>query len=153
MLFFALQKNIWKRNCNYYQYSIVIWIQISTLKGFFVTQAFWVFIERVLFFGVKSGLLEISEWEPCMWYWTQTSWHLLMQRDSYNAGSGKPRIVLYCVKKSINKPVAVLPQVLKIHCYCETVTSVSIKRLLCRLLFTQYKNTWLVRIRLCRLVG
>jgi len=28
-----------------------------------------------------------------------------------------------------------------------------IKRLLCRFLFTKYKNTWLVRIRLCRLVG
>jgi len=28
-----------------------------------------------------------------------------------------------------------------------------IKRLLCRLLFTQYKNSRLVRIRLCKLVG
>jgi len=28
-----------------------------------------------------------------------------------------------------------------------------IKRLSCRLHFTQYKNTWLVRIRLCRLVA
>jgi len=28
-----------------------------------------------------------------------------------------------------------------------------IKRRLCRLFFTQYKNSWLVRIRLCRLVG
>jgi len=27
-----------------------------------------------------------------------------------------------------------------------------IKRLFCRLLFTQYKSTWLVRLRLCRLV-
>jgi len=68
--------------------------------------------------------------------------------------NGKPRIVLYCVKRTMSKPVAVLPQVLKIHCYRETVTNVLIKRLLCRLLFTQYKNTWpwLVRIRLCGLV-
>jgi len=28
-----------------------------------------------------------------------------------------------------------------------------IERLLCRLLFIQYKNTWLVRIRLCSFVG
>jgi len=28
-----------------------------------------------------------------------------------------------------------------------------IKRLLCRLLFAHYKNAWLVRIRLCRIVG
>jgi len=28
-----------------------------------------------------------------------------------------------------------------------------IKRLLCRLLLTQYKNTWLVRKCLCRLLG
>jgi len=28
-----------------------------------------------------------------------------------------------------------------------------IKRLFCRLLFTQYKNTWLVRICLCKLVA
>jgi len=29
---------------------------------------------------------------------------------------------------------------------------VLMKRLVCRLLFTQYKNTWLVRKRLCRLL-
>jgi len=48
-----------------------------------------------------------------------------MQRDSDTAGSGKPRIVLHCVKTSMNKSVAMLPQVLKIHCYCETVINVT----------------------------
>jgi len=60
-----------------------------------------------------------------------------MQRDSGTAGSGKPRIVLYCVKRRMSEPVAVLTQVLKIHSYWETVTNVLIKRLVCRLLFTQ----------------
>jgi len=47
-----------------------------------------------------------------------------MQQDSDTADSGKPRIVLYYVKRSISKSVAVLPQVLKIRCSCETVTNV-----------------------------
>jgi len=73
-----------------------------------------------------------------------------------SADSGKPRIVLYCVKRGMSKPVAVLPQVLKsrvrLHDQCARVNSLN-KRRLCRLFFTQYKNSWLVRIRLCRLVG
>jgi len=46
-----------------------------------------------------------------------------MQRDSDTADSGEARIVLYCVKRSLNKYVAVLPhpQVRKIHFYCETM--------------------------------
>jgi len=36
---------------------------------------------------------------------------LIMQRDSDTADSGKPHIVLYCVKRSMGKSVAVLPQV------------------------------------------
>jgi len=47
-----------------------------------------------------------------------------MQRDSDTADSGKPRIVLYCVKMGMSKSVAVLPQVRKIHCWCETVINV-----------------------------
>jgi len=47
-----------------------------------------------------------------------------MQRDSDTADSGKPRIFLYYVKRSMSKSVVVLPQVLKIHSRCETVTDV-----------------------------
>jgi len=88
--------------------------------------------------------------------WTWTSWQV-SQRDSDTAESGKPRIVLFCVKRSMSKSAAVPPQVRKIHCEFETVINVPewialITRLLCRPLFTQCKNTWLVRIRLCRLV-
>jgi len=39
-----------------------------------------------------------------------------MQRDSDTADSGKPRMVIHCVKRSMSKSVAVLPQVRKIHC-------------------------------------
>jgi len=39
-----------------------------------------------------------------------------MQRDSNTADSGKPRIVLYCVKRSMSKSVAVFTQVCKSHC-------------------------------------
>jgi len=35
----------------------------------------------------------------------------VMQRDSDTADSGKLRIVVYCVKRSMSKSVAVLPQV------------------------------------------
>jgi len=55
-----------------------------------------------------------------------------MQRGSDTADSGKPRLVLYCVKRSMSKPVAVLRQVLKVHCWGKTVINVNslIKRLL-----------------------
>jgi len=34
----------------------------------FVTQAFCVFLVRICFiFGVQSGFISITEWEPCMW--------------------------------------------------------------------------------------
>jgi len=39
-----------------------------------------------------------------------------MQRDSGTADGGKPRVLLYCVKRSTSKSVAVLPQDWKIHC-------------------------------------
>jgi len=39
-----------------------------------------------------------------------------MQRDGDTADNGKPRIVSYCVKRSMSKYVAVLPQIWKIHC-------------------------------------
>ena len=35
----------------------------------------------------------------------------VMQRDSDTVDSGKPRLVLYCVKKSMSISVAVLPQI------------------------------------------
>jgi len=40
----------------------------------------------------------------------QQSWEE-MQRDSDTADSAKPRIVIHCVKRSMSKAVAVLPQV------------------------------------------
>jgi len=49
-----------------------------------------------------------------------------------------------------SKPVVVLPHLLKSHCYCDTVNNVFNQT---TLLFTQYKNTWHVSIRLCKLVG
>jgi len=154
MLIFALQKNIWMRNYDYNQYSINYHFNSNkhtqSFYFFFVIHAFWVLIVRICFLVRNPGLLEITEWEHCMWLWTQTSWQV-MQRDSNTAGSGKLRIVLCCVKRSMSRPVAVLPQVLKIHSYCETVMNVLIRRLFCRLRFTQYKNTWLVRIRKCTL--
>jgi len=55
-----------------------------------------------------------------------------MQRDGDTGDSSKPRIVLFCVNRSVIKPVAVIPHVFKISCYCETVTNVLIERLLCR---------------------
>jgi len=60
-------------------------------------------------------LIEITEWEPACDCWTQISWQV-MQRDVDTADNGKPRIVSYCVKRSMSKSVAVLPQVRKIHC-------------------------------------
>ena len=54
---------------------------------------------------------------------TQTSWQV-MQQASDTGDSGKPRIVIHCVKISMSKSVAVLPQVRKIHCWCETVINV-----------------------------
>jgi len=94
-----------------------------------------------LFFKSLNG-------SPACDSWTQTSWQV-MKRDSDTADSDKPRIVLYCVKRSMSKSAAVVPQGWKVHCQCETdqrarVNSL-IKTLLCRLRFTQYKNMWLVR--------
>jgi len=75
----------------------------------FVTQAFWVFIVRICFFGMQSGLFEINEWEPACNCWTQISWQV-MQRHNETADSDIPRIVLFCMKKKLSKSVAVLPQ-------------------------------------------
>jgi len=36
-----------------------------------------------------------------------------MQRNSDTTDSGEPRIVSYCVKRSMSKSVAVLPQIVK----------------------------------------
>ena len=44
--------------------------------------------------------------------WTQTSWQV-MQRNSDTTDSGEPRIVSCCVKRSMSKSVAVLPQIVK----------------------------------------
>jgi len=48
------------------QCSIIISIQISTLKGLFETQAFRVFIARMRFFWCDIWVYLKSEWEPCM---------------------------------------------------------------------------------------
>jgi len=40
----------------------------------------------------------------------QQSWEV-MQRDSDTDDSGKPLIVIYCVKRSMSKAVAVFPEV------------------------------------------
>ena len=47
-----------------------------------------------------------------------------MQRDSDTADSGKPRLVLYCVKTSISQSAAVLQQVWKIYCRGENSETV-----------------------------
>jgi len=61
------------------------------------------------------GLFDITEWEPECDCWTQISWQA-MQQDGDTADNGKPRIVSYCVKRSMSKSVVVLPQVWKIRC-------------------------------------
>ena len=45
-----------------------------------------------------------------------------MQGDNESANSGKTRVVLYCVKRSMRKSVAVPLQVWKTH--CETLINV-----------------------------
>jgi len=77
----------------------------------FVTQAFWVFIVRIWLFWCAIGVyLKSLNGNPACDCWTQTSWQI-MQRNNDTADSGKPRLVLYCVKRSMSKSVAVLPQV------------------------------------------
>jgi len=63
---------------------------------------------NIAFCGVQSGFI-LKYWIGTL-HVTQTSWQV-MQRDSDTADSGKPRIVLYRVKRSMNKSVAVFPQV------------------------------------------
>ena len=75
-----------------------------------------------------------------------------MQRDSDHADSGKPRTFVLCEKKhewvcsnastSLKNPLLV-----RVRPMC-----LSVKLHLCRFRFMQYRITWLVRIRLCRLV-
>jgi len=88
----------------------------------------WPPLATVLFLLYEYGfilvcnlsLFEITESEPRVWLlktWTHSQTSLqVMQRDSDTADSGKPRVVVYCVKISMSKSVAVLPQVWKIHC-------------------------------------
>ena len=82
--------------------------------------------------------------------WTHTSWQV-MQRDSHML-KGVSHVHLYLWKKhewvcsnaytSLKNPLLV-----RVWPMC-----LSFKLHLCRLLFMQYKITWLVRIRLCKLV-
>jgi len=83
----------------------------------FETQALWfLFIVRIWIFCCVLWVYSKSlNGSPACDYWTQTSWQI-MQRDSDTTYSGKPHIVLYCVKRNMGKSVAVLPQVWKIHC-------------------------------------
>jgi len=70
-----------------------------------------------------------------------------------HADSGKPRTFTLCEKKhewvnrnastSLKNPLLVRVRPVRL----------SVKLQLCRLLFIQYKITWLVRMHLCRLVG
>ena len=89
----------------------------------FVTQDFWVCIVRICLFFLLCivGLFEITEWGPCIVTYVTVEHRHFGRKYSeivtlLSADSGKPRIVLYCVKRSMSKSVAVLPQVLKIHC-------------------------------------
>ena len=50
MLIFTLQKNIWKRIYNYYQYSIIISIQIKHTQNFFCNTSFLGFYYTNMFF-------------------------------------------------------------------------------------------------------
>ena len=73
----------------------------------------------------------------------------------WHTDSGKPRAFLLCEKKhawvysnastSVKNPLLVL---VRVRPMC-----LSVKLLLCRLLFLQCKITWLVRMHLCRLLG
>jgi len=82
----------------------------------FVTQAFWVVSVQIRFYWCATYVhLKLLNGRPACDCWAQTSWQV-MQQDSDTAHSGKPSIVLYCVKRSMNKPVAVLPHFWKIHC-------------------------------------
>jgi len=54
--------------------------------------------------------LKLMNGRPACDCLTQTFWQV-MQQDSDSADSGKPGIVIHCVKISMSKPVAVLPQV------------------------------------------
>jgi len=71
----------------------------------------------------------------------------------WHADSGKPRTFILCEKKHewiCSNPSTSLknPLLVRVWPMC-----LSVKLHLCRLLFIQYKITWLVRIHLCRLVG
>ena len=84
--------------------------------------------------------------------WTYTSWQV-MQRDS-DMLIVVSHVRLYFVKRSTSDSIAMLPQVWTIHYICGVwPMCLSVKLYLRRLLFMQYKITWLVRIHLCRLVG
>jgi len=86
--------------------------------------------------------------------WTHTSWQV-MQRDSdmlILSDSGKPRTFVLCEKKHewvCSSASTSLKSPLPVRVW---PIGLSVKLHLCRFLFMQYKITWLVRIRLCRLV-
>ena len=99
-------------------------------------------------FTLYSGSRLFAAWD-C---WTQTSCQV-MQRDSDMLIAVSQVHLYFCEKKhervysnpttSLNNPLLV-----RVWPMC-----LSVKLRLCRLLFTQYKITWLVRIHRCRLVG
>jgi len=75
-----------------------------------------VFIVRIpVYFTVQSGFIWNHWVGACMWLLnTDILAGNAAKRDT--ADKGKPRIVSYCVKRSMSKSIAVLPQVWKIHC-------------------------------------
>ena len=79
------------------------------------TALFLLYDNTGLFWCAIWVYLKSLNGSPACNCWTQTSWQV-MQRDSDTADSGKPRKVIYCVKRSMSKSVAMLPQVWKIHC-------------------------------------
>jgi len=85
--------------------------------------------------------------------WTHTSW-LIMQRDS-DMLIVESHLRLYIVKRSTSQSIhsnasTSLKNALLMRVW---PMCLSVKLNICRLLFMQYKITWLVRIYLCRLVG
>jgi len=64
----------------------------------------------MFFLACNLGLLEITEREPCMLL-LNTDILAGNAADSDTVGSGKPRIVSYCVKRSMSNSVAVLQHI------------------------------------------
>jgi len=101
-------------------------------------------------FTLNNGSRRFVAWD-C---WTQTSWQV-MQRDS-DMLIAVSHVQLYFVKRSMSESVLCsnASTSLKNPLLWPRVRPMclSVKLCLCWLLFMQYKITWLVRIRRCRLV-